>query len=307
MELKLLSRLVTDRYRDRITESSRVSPAEVRTYYETHKNEYSVEPHFSAHQLVVYVKGNPAFPDKGRTDAEARLRAEEALEKIRAGARWDEAVSAYSDEFSKSRKDGLIRDGRFGFFAPEVEQASKTAPIGIPSGPIRSVFGYHIVQVVDRVTEKQPQSFSQVESILEDRLSAERAATAAESFMEPIREEMGLAITALGKQDIPLLDRTEIRADGILAEIKGKPVFEEDFQWFLKDALIPGQRMSAYSRPGTRQSMLRSYLDMLVLADKARKEGLDKTPEFVSERKNMAERLRAEFTKERGKEGSCPG
>jgi hypothetical protein len=95
-----------------------------------------------------------------------------------------------------------------------------------------------------------------------------------------------------------MLDKQAIANSEVLATIGGRAVLESDFQWFTKDALLPSQRMSAFSRPGARVAMLSSFLDMLVLEAKARKDGLDKTPAFLRTRIAEEENLLAEFVRE---------
>jgi hypothetical protein len=295
MELKLLSRIAAENYNDSNAAGVEVSDADVRAYYEKHQSDFTVEPHFTAHQLVVYIRGNPAFPDKGLSVDEARKKANRALSALRSGDSWESVVPEYSDEVGSSRKNGLIRDGQFGFFAPEVEEAIRTQALGSLGEPVRSELGYHIIQVLRRVTEKQPRPLSEVEAFVRDRLLAERSARVGEAWLAPIRKEMGLEVTAAGEQEGPLLEQSTVREDTILAMLGKEPVREADFRWFLKDALLPSQRMSAYSRPGARQSMLQSFLDMRVLALKARGDGLDRTPSFIRDRDTAAAQLRAEF------------
>ena len=303
MEVKLLSYLVAERHRAHLLQSARVAPEEVKAYYEHHKNELTVEPRFTAHHLLVYVKGNAAFPEKGLGDAEARARAEEALTQLRQGASWDTVAKRYSDEVAASQHGGLIRDGQFGYFPAEVEQAMRTQPLGKPGELVKSAFGYHVLQVEDRVTQRRPQPFEKVKKLLSDRLSEQRSAEARKAFMTPLREEVGFKVSEAGERDGLLVDETAVAPGEVLAEVGGRHVLEADFRWFLRDALTPAQRMSASSRPGARRSMVSSFLDMLVLEAKARKEGLDKSPDFIRSRVVMEEKLLSELVQERDRAG----
>ncbi len=303
MQMKTLSRLLTERYRERLVRGSQVSPEEVKAYYDQHRAEFAVEPRFTARHLLVYVKGNPAFPDQGRSDAEARAKAKQALAELRAGKSWDEVARTYSDEVPTRQKGGLIRDGQFGYFAPEVEHALRTQELGQPGEVIKSMFGYHVLQVEDRITERVPRPFAEVEASLTERLSARRGAEAGAAFMAPLRQEIGFELTEAGRRDLPLLDETAVAPQEVLARVAKKPIHEEDFRWFLQDALIPSQRPTAYSRPGARPAMLSSYLDQLVLEAKARREGLDRTQEYSKMRASAVEGLLLEFMQERDKAG----
>jgi peptidyl-prolyl cis-trans isomerase C len=302
MQSKILSHLFAEHHRDRVIQASHVSDDEIHAYYEQHKHEFKEQPRFTAYHLLVYVKGNPAFPEKGQTDTQARAQAMKALSQLRAGKGWDAVVKTYSDEIT-TNPGGLIRDGQFGFRAPEVESAIKNQPLGKPGTPIRSAFGYHVVQVEDRALQELPKPFEQVKEIITERLTQARAAEVQKSFMEPLREAVGFKLTEAGKLDASLLDDKAVAPNEILAELDGKKILESDFRWFLKDAFIPKQRTIAYSRLGARLSMLTSYLDMLVLEAKARKEGLDKSSEFARSRLSSESDLLIEFLKARDKAG----
>jgi len=117
--------------------------------------------------------------------------------------------------------------------------------------------------------------------------------------MTPISKAVGFQLAEAGKRDVSLLDPKAVAPEEVLAVIGGTKILERDFQWFLRDALLPSQRKSAYNRPGTRLGMLSSYLDMLVLAQQARAEGLHKTPEYLRTHTTLKNNLTAEFLQQR--------
>lgn len=304
MAVKVLARLMTDRNRESILRNSQVSPEEVKTYFEQHRQEFTEEPRFTARHLLVYVKGNPAFPEQGLNDGAARAKANRALTKLQAQESWDVVAKAYSDEVPTNENGGLLRDRQFGYAAKEVEQAIRTQELGKPVDVIKSQFGYHIVQVEQRVLENEPRPFEAVKDIITEKLTEQRSAEARTLFMTPFWNELGFTVTDAGKRDVSLLDEQAVAENEVLATVGGRSVLESDFRWFTKDAILPSQRMRAFSRPGARLSMLSSYLDMLVLEAKARKDGLDRSPEFVRTRISEEESLLAEFV--RGQDKASP-
>lgn len=307
MEMKALSQLVIERHRDRLRKAAEVPRAELKAFYERHKAELVEEPRFTAHHVLVYVEGNPAFPEKGLADQLARARAEKALLALRAGERWEVVARSFSDEVPTNQHAGLIRDAQFGYFAPEMEQAVRSQALGRPGNVIRSAFGYHVLEVVERTLERAPQPFERVKEMLTDRLARARAEKARVAVMAPIAREVGFKMTEAGTRDVPLLDEKAVAPDEVLAEVGGRKVLESDFRWFLKDAVVPEQRTSAYARPSARSGMLGSYLDMLVLEAKARKDGLDRTESFELRRTSMQESLLTEFMRARDRVGPFCG
>lgn len=303
MEMKTLAHLLTERRRAHIETITHVSADEVRRFYDEHKGDYLDTPRFRARQVLVYVRGNPAFPEKGLPDAQARAQAEAALAQLRAGTGWNEVAERHSDDPSNGHRGGLIRDGRFGYYAPEVEAAVRTQELGKPGPVLKSAFGYHVVQVEERVLEATPEPFDKVERRLVERMTEERTLRARAAFIVPLAQKVGLTVHEAGKREASLLDERAVAPDAILAEVAGEPIRESDFRWFLKDAIIASQRTAAYARPGARQAMLTSYLDMRVLEANARKEGLHRGADFARQRYTMAHALLVEFVQEHDKAG----
>jgi hypothetical protein len=304
MEMKTLAHLLTEQHRARIESITRVSDDEVQRFYDEHKHEYSTRPSFTARQILIHVRGNPAFPERGWPDPEAKSKARQALRQLRAGKGWDAVARAFSEDLSNNQKGGLIRDGQLGLFAPEVEQAVRTQELGQPGDLLRSVFGYHILQVESRNLEASPEPFAQVAPLIRQRLASLHAEQAHKAFVEPIAVEMGLKVIDAGMTEGSLLDESAVAADEVLAAIAGRKIRESDFRWFLKDAFPVSQRAVAFSRPGARKNLLSSFLDQLVLAAKARKQGMDKSPDFIRQRATMKQTLLQEFVQEHDKAGA---
>ena len=172
MEMRTLARLKTEQNRQRLTAITRVSDEEVQRFYDEHKGDYQRRPSFTARQVLVYVRGNPAFPDRGLGEAEARAKAGQASRQLRQGQSWDVVARRFSDDLSNNQHGGLIRDGEFGFFAPEVEQAVRTQKVGKPGEVVKSLFGFHVLQVESRVLDGQTLPLNEVEPLLRERLSA---------------------------------------------------------------------------------------------------------------------------------------
>lgn len=300
---RLLAQLLGERHRQRL-QGAPPSEEELRREHARHREELSEEPRFTARQLLVYVEGNPAFPERGRPDAVARARAEEALRRLRAGEGWDAVARAWSDEPGTRERGGLVRDGSFGRFAPEVEAAVRALPLGRPGPPFRSAFGWHVLQVEARVTRRTPRPFREVKALLAERLVTARSAAARERFLAEAREAVGFRLREAGRRDAPLLDRGAVAPGEILAEVEGQAIREEDFRAFLEDALLPAQRARAWARPDARRVQLGAFLELQVLAAAARREGLDRTEPFRRRLAALEEALLREFAEAR--EGVAP-
>lgn len=304
MEMRTLARLLTEQHRTRIESITRVTPNEVRRFYEDHKADYPSTPGFTARQVLVYVLGNPAFPERGLAEPAARAKARQALRQLRAGQGWDAVARRFSDDLSNNQKGGLIREAQFGLFTPEVEQAVRTQPLGQPGDLVRSMFGFHVLQVESRHPAETPRPFEEVEPLIRERLSALHAQQAHQVFVEPMAREMGLRLTQAGQRDVPLLDEGAIAGDEVLATMSARTIRESDFRWFLNDAVPANQRSAVFSRPAARKGWLGTFLDDLVLEAKARKQGMHEHPDFLRQRNAAQSTLLAELVREHDKVGA---
>ena len=75
-----------------------------------------------------------------------------AFARLQGGADFAEVAAAESeDPGSKARGGDLGTFGR-GEMVPEFERAAFSAPVGRVVGPVRSPFGWHLIQVMERRT-----------------------------------------------------------------------------------------------------------------------------------------------------------
>jgi peptidyl-prolyl cis-trans isomerase D len=155
--------------------ASQVKPSEqdLQGYYGAHKAEYTQEDQVQARHVLVMVNDQ-------RNDAQAQARALEAKKKLDGGADFAAVAKEYSDDTASKEKGGDV--GYFGRnrMVKEFEDAAFGAQPGKLVGPVKSSFGYHLVEV----TGKRPggtQPFELVKDQIRARLTAERIGQLAES------------------------------------------------------------------------------------------------------------------------------
>lgn len=99
----------------------------------------------ASHLLVQYAGAQGAKPAVVRTKQEAKQRAQEALDKARAGADFGELVKQYSDEPGAAERGGAL--GRFPHHAmvKPFADAAFHLNVGEISDVVESPFGYHVI------------------------------------------------------------------------------------------------------------------------------------------------------------------
>ncbi|HEX4497208.1 MAG TPA: peptidyl-prolyl cis-trans isomerase [Thermoanaerobaculia bacterium] len=156
-----------------LASQAQVSDAELRSYYDAHKADYSQEEQIRARHILIAVNDQ-------RADAAASARAQEVLKKLTAGGDFAKLAQEYSDDAASKVQGGDL--GLFGRnrMVKEFEDAAFNAPVGKVVGPVKSNFGYHLIEV----TAKQPggqQPFEAVKEQIRARLTVDRTRQLAES------------------------------------------------------------------------------------------------------------------------------
>jgi parvulin-like peptidyl-prolyl isomerase len=95
-------------------------------------------------------------------DAQALAFIEELRERILAGEDFAELAREYSDDPGSGAQGGDLGWVGGGAFVPEFEETAFALPVGEISEPVRTTFGYHLIQVVDR-DENRPKDEGQVQ------------------------------------------------------------------------------------------------------------------------------------------------
>ncbi|MCX7846936.1 MAG: peptidylprolyl isomerase [bacterium] len=155
-------------YARHVSGGVKVSEEEIRRYYEDHQRDYTIPERVRVRHILVEVK-------RGAHPAEVSNAYERAVglrQRVLEGE--DFAVVAMRESSCPSRAQG----GDLGYvergqLVPEVERVAFKLRGNEVSGVVRSEFGYHIVQVTDRVAGRR-RGLEEVREEIRDRLVQER-------------------------------------------------------------------------------------------------------------------------------------
>lgn len=129
------------------------SAAKIKDYYDSHQSEYNVPEKIHVRHILVSHKGarNASGDALKRTEDDAKKRAEDLLLQVRAqGADFSAIAKKETDEPS-----GKTSGGDLGYFAKgtmvkEFSDAAFALTSGQISSPVKTPFGYHLIQNVDK-------------------------------------------------------------------------------------------------------------------------------------------------------------
>jgi peptidyl-prolyl cis-trans isomerase C len=173
-------------YINQYLKSARISDEELRKYYDDHKKEYEM---IRARHVLVRVKGSrvPLKPDqKDLTEAEALAKAQELRKRLTTGADFAQLAKQESDDAGSGAAGGELGEFRRGQMVAEFDAVAATLPIGEVSEPVKTQYGYHIIQVESRQTKTFEDARDEIEKKLRPQL--------AEKLMAELRAKAGVTL-----------------------------------------------------------------------------------------------------------------
>lgn len=146
--------------------------ADLEAYYNAHLADWKQEEQVRARHILLKV-------DDRRSASQAESAITELKSRVEAGEEFAELATALSDDpASKPRGGDLGFFGR-GRMLKEFEDAAFQAKPKTLVGPLRTSFGFHLLEVLER-REAGQRPFSEVEGQVRTKLAADRADAAAE-------------------------------------------------------------------------------------------------------------------------------
>jgi len=163
-----------------LAETSKPGEAQLKAWYNSHQNEYETA---TARHILVRFQGSRVPLKEGQKDLtpeEAQARAEALRQRILKGEDFAAVAKAESDDTGSGKNGGDLGSFGRGRMIPEFENAVFTMPVGEVSQPVRTQFGYHLIQVQKRGA----QPFEEVRAEIEKRLTSENADKAMRAVKE---------------------------------------------------------------------------------------------------------------------------
>jgi peptidyl-prolyl cis-trans isomerase C len=161
-----------------IMQSAKPDAAALQKYYDDHKGEYEK---VKARHILIRFKGSrvPLKPDqKDLTEEEALEKAKALRVRIVGGADFAVVAKAESDDTGSGANGGDLGSFARGSMVPQFEEAVFALAPGTVSEPVKTPFGWHLIQVQEHKTESLPE----VQGAIQQKLAPEAAAKAIEQL-----------------------------------------------------------------------------------------------------------------------------
>ena len=163
-----------------LAQKQEVSSEEVKAYYEDHQQEFTRPEQVKASHILIRVADNATKEE----EAKARQKIEEVAKRLEQGADFAQVAEEVSEGPSAERGGDLGWFGR-NSMVQEFEEAAFALQPGEISQPVRTQFGYHLIQVNDR-REAGVQPLDQVREDIQNRLAREKAMQELEDRLDEV-------------------------------------------------------------------------------------------------------------------------
>ncbi len=201
-------------------QSVELTSDDLRSYYDQHRDQYRVPEQVKVSHI--WIKMPLPGPD-GKIDdkavAEAQHRAENLLQQLKSGAKFEDVAKKYSEDPGSANVGGSLGWIGKGQMTPEFEKAAFSLPKGQISDVVKSVDGFHIV----RVDDKQDAHVKSLDEV--------------KSQIEPIVKHQKAQLVAQKKAD-DLLKQARTQGLDAAAAAQGVSVITSDF--FARKDMLPG-------------------------------------------------------------------
>ena len=144
-------------------EATKVDEATLRKYYDEHQNEFE---NANGRHILIRFKGSPVplKPDqKELTEEEALAKVNDIKKRLAAGEDFAAIAKKESDDTGSGAAGGSLGDFPRGMMVPAFDQVAFSIPVGQLSDPVKTQFGYHVIQIQSRKSAAFEEAKPQIE------------------------------------------------------------------------------------------------------------------------------------------------
>lgn len=189
---------------EKVTENvTEVPEEEIQEYYDTHKDEYHVEETRTTRHILIApgdddtatgASSDSTSTTSAPTDADwdkALATAKMVRALLVAGGDWKELAAKYSDDAGTADNGGELGDVVAGEMVPEFEEAVFSLELNEISEPVKTTYGYHIIQVT-AINPAHDQTLDEVRSEIEAILLNQKKNEAWQKWIEDTKVELNV-------------------------------------------------------------------------------------------------------------------
>jgi peptidyl-prolyl cis-trans isomerase D len=207
--------------------SVKITQDDLRSYYDQYRDQYRTPEQVKVSHILIKT---PAAGADGKVDdkalAAAKQRAEDLLKQIKAGAKFEDLATKYSEDTGSAKQGGSIGWIGKGQTVPEFEKVAFSEPKGQVSDLVKSSFGFHIIRVDDKQdahTKSLDEVKDQIEPILKRQKGQQIAQKEADDLLKQARTN-GIDAAAAA-QSVPVINSDYFSRKDMLPGLGPAPQF----------------------------------------------------------------------------------
>lgn len=180
---------------DQLTSQVTITDADIRDYYDKNKTRFAQPERRRARHILVTVT-------KDRNDAAALARANEALAKVKAGGDFAALAKQYSDDTGSATQGGDLGFSQKSDLVGPFADALFSMSVNEIRGPVKSQFGYHVIQL-EAIEAGKTKSLDEARPEIEAQLRHDRAADKFGDAQEQLQQKLeqpGTTLEGLAQQ-----------------------------------------------------------------------------------------------------------
>jgi foldase protein PrsA len=188
--------LLYDQMKAAVTKGSTVTDEEAQAYYDAHKADFVQQEAREVRHILIAPVQPPAdgatttILTQADWDA-AEAEAEKVRSEIQNGADFATEAAKYSDDTATKDSGGELGYVTRGQMVPAFEEAVFSLKKGELSQPIKTQYGYHLIQVTDITPEKQV-SYDEVAETIKSTLLSEKQSKTWQAWLTAKQAALGV-------------------------------------------------------------------------------------------------------------------
>ena len=185
-----------ERMKAAVTGEVTVEEDEVKAYYQANRAEYVEQESREVRHILIspFKRLSDGTVSAKATEGEweaARTEAEKVRTEIQNGADFITEVEKYSDDIATNEAGGDLGAIVRGQMTPAFEEAVFSLKKGELSEPVRTAYGYHIIEVTD-ITPEQQLAYDQVKESIRTALLTQKQSATWEEWLAGTEAELGV-------------------------------------------------------------------------------------------------------------------
>lgn len=181
-----------------------IQDADVKAYFDKHPDQFKKAESFNARHILIGVKAG----EKGKTEGDAKAKLAQIQRELKAGKKLKDLAKAFSDDPGTKDKGGLYENISYGSFMPEFEDAVKKQAIGAIGAPVKTTYGYHLIQVEKRTPSVLP-DFDSIKDQVRQKAQTAKQEEVFQDYVNGLKKEISFldapddAALGVPKEQVP--------------------------------------------------------------------------------------------------------